>query len=146
MNWNVMCEDDRIHLWRMLRKSMKSLPTDKKIQKVVEFAATIPYTARTIDYYSPSTWPAPWEILHNALFCANGISILLYHTLKLSEIQDIELLLVNYAGDIFLLPCVDGIHVLNFSIGEVCSLTDLEKNDKFQILNVFDDTVIKQVV
>ncbi len=65
----------RISIWRDYKDSRPSL------QNVLQYIDCIETKTRCFDYYTPSEWPTPWEILDESLFCMSGKAILLYHTL-----------------------------------------------------------------
>jgi len=65
----------RISIWRDYKNGR---PTIKNVLQYIDSIETI---GRTFDYYTPSTWPTPWEILDQGMFCVSGKAILLYHTL-----------------------------------------------------------------
>ena len=72
----------RISIWRDYKNGR---PT---IKNVLQYIDSIEAIDRTFDYYTPSTWPTPWEILDQSMFCVSGKAILLYHTLAQLEYID----------------------------------------------------------
>ena len=146
MNLNNVASDERITKWRFLRDTLKLKSNEECIELVVDFISTITFSNRTIDYYTPSNWPTPWDILHNGLFCVNGISLLAYHTLKLANVNNVEMILIEFAGDVFLLPLLDDKYLINFTPGSLKLLSDFEKDERFRVLNFFAEEKIKQIV
>lgn len=65
----------RLNSFRAIRKGSKTE------QDVLEAFADIKIRDRYLDYWTPSDWMKPFEIIENGYFCTTGISILLYHTL-----------------------------------------------------------------
>lgn len=65
----------RISIWRDYKNGRPSL------KNVLQYVESIETEHRCFDYYTPSQWPTPWEILDEGLFCMSGKAILLYHTL-----------------------------------------------------------------
>ena len=72
----------RISIWRDYKNGR---PT---IKNVLQYIDSIKAIDRTFDNYTPSTWPTPWEILDQSMFCVSGKAILLYHTLAQLEYID----------------------------------------------------------
>lgn len=127
--WNSGTDQAILAHWRQLRGDICDVGTEQKISAVAEFIATIPYGARTLDYYSPDTWPTPWEILAYRQFCASSISLLAYHTLDMVSTAELALDLIDDGDDVFLVPVVDAA-VLNYYPGEAVAIGDLPETTK----------------
>ncbi len=78
----IINPQQRLSTWRDYKNGR---PT---IKNVLQYIDSIKPIARTFDYYTPSYWPTPWEILDQGLFCVSGKAILLYHTLAQLEYID----------------------------------------------------------
>ena len=65
----------RLDQYRQLRVS--NLSEAEILQKFSE----IKILPRYIDYWTPETWPNPFEIIEYGYFCTTGISLLMYHLL-----------------------------------------------------------------
>ena len=102
----------------------------------------IPISSRIIDYYTPQSWPDPWEIIYNGECCYSSVSLLMAYTLRLNKI-DFELLLINDGSDTYLVPVVDDTEVLNYALGEVIELERIAKN--IDILQRFNATDLKEI-
>lgn len=137
--------EERLSLWRSFRESIKDSPQEMKLQKVATFFARTPIGARSLDYYTPSTWPIPWEILYHGSYCTNSISLLIYYSLVLfPEFNDnAEIWLINDGENDYLLPVVDDQYILNYELGVINKYADIK--DRIKILEVFDDSQIKQL-
>lgn len=136
--------EERTSVWREFRKGLNGLPTDEQIHEVAKFFSTAPFGARTIDFYSPSTWPTPWEILFHGSYCQNSISLLIYYSLKLIPEFDrtVDLWLIDDGEDRFVVPVVDGQYILNYELGEISTLPNLAHDLK--VIEKFDSAQIKQ--
>jgi hypothetical protein len=104
----------------------------------------MPIGSRSLDYYIPNTWPSPWEILFRGTFCHSSISLLIYYTLVMIDQDfDVELLLIDDGDDRYLLPLIDKKYILNYELGSVSTLSELEKC--FTVVDKYDSTKIKQM-
>ena len=65
----------RLEQYRKLRTSKLSKAN------ILEQFNEIKPCARYIDYWTPKSWPKPFEIIEHGYFCTTGISLLLYHLL-----------------------------------------------------------------
>lgn len=137
--WNNSSAEERLEKWREFRESLEDLSEEDLLNNVAEFFAAVPIGARCIDFYTPESWPNPWELLYHKLFCTNSISLLIYHTLCVSLDKDrVEILLVETKEDRFLLPVVDKKHIFNYELGKVNNIKD---HAKIKIIDNFSEAV-----
>lgn len=142
MDWNNIPDEERLRLWKKLRDDIKDLSIDDQLALVAKFCSTIPFGARTMDYYDPTCWPTPWEILFYGSFCKNSISLLMFYTLALLQNEKtIELLLINDAGNFYLVPLVNNHIILNYHLGEISIYSEIQ--DDFTILKKYNQQEIK---
>lgn len=119
-NWNTLTDHERILEWRRFRLSLEGLDDHQTIQSIAEYFKTVPISSRYIDYYTPESWPSPWDILSMGWSCESSISLLMAHTLKLSG-YDCEVFLVDSPLGEFLLPVINGL-LLNYELGRAVDL------------------------
>jgi hypothetical protein len=137
--WNNSSAEERLEKWREFRESLEDLSEEDLLNNVAEFFAAVPIGARCIDFYTPESWPNPWELLYHKLFCTNSISLLIYHTLCVSlDKNRVEILLVETKEDRFLLPIVDKKHIFNYELGKVNNIKD---HAKIKIIDNFSEAV-----
>lgn len=75
---------DRLKAWRDFRLHIKDHSLDEQIVQAVEWWSQVPLSSTdTIDPYSPTTWPTPWEMLHEGSICEYsamlGVAYTLYY-------------------------------------------------------------------
>jgi hypothetical protein len=144
MIWNVIPDEEKLHLWKKLRDDLKDLTLDRQLQEVAKFCSTIPFGSRTIDYYCAEEWPTPWEILFYSSFCTSSISLLIFYTLTLIPINaTVELQLVEDDGGIYLLPIINNQFVLNYELGAVNKLFEIQ--DNFTVLKNYQQEHIRTI-
>lgn len=144
MIWNTIPDDERLRLWKNLRKDLLEFPLERQLEEIATFCSTIPYGARTLDYYSSEEWPTPWEILFYGSFCTSSISLLMFYTFVLVPIEaHIELFLVEDHDGIFLLPIIDDQFILNYELSKVSNYSDIKNN--FKVLQVYTRDQIKTI-
>lgn len=142
MNWNNIPNNERLQLWKTLRSEINGCSLEDKTSKVANFFAEMPFANRTLDYYTPDSWPTPWEILFHGTFCISSISLLIFYTFKLIDNKNtIELYLVEDES-IYLLPVIDKKFVLNYELGMVNNYSDIK--DNFKVLQIYREE-IKQI-
>ena len=141
--WNNSTPEERIEKWRDFREQIIGLEEEEQLNSIAEFFATVPIGARCIDYYTPDSWPTPWELLYHQLFCASSTSLLIYHTLCLTLGEDrVDIVLVDTQDDRFLAPLIDKQRIFNFELGKVNNITECPT---LTIIDEFPDTEMYHV-
>jgi hypothetical protein len=139
MIWNGLTDEDRLRLWKDLRKSIAGVDFATQLDSIAKFCAKMPFGSRTLDYYSPESWPTPWEILHHGSFCTSSTSLLIFYTITMiSPETKVDLYLVEDSDDIFLLPIINDQFVLNYELGVVNNIEDIQKNIRVIKINRMD--------
>ena len=130
---NTNSSQDRLKIWREIRNTDFSSAQDL-VKKFID----IKILPRYIDYYTPKSWPNPFEILFEGYLCQSGVTILLTSTLiKKGFITSNELsfpvISNNITGDSGIV-LLDGNDVYNFTPGEIVSWEFVKNNSTiFQI-------------
>lgn len=129
IHWNDLTLSERISEWRLFRESISELSIPSKVDCTVDFFKSLPVSSRRIDFYSPETWPSPWEIFAESLFCKSSITLLFYYTLTIVEPDiNIELEVIDDGEDMYIVPVWENEYILNYIPGKIIdrkSATDL---------------------
>lgn len=130
MLWNTIPNEERLRLWKNLRSDIKEGSVEFQLTNIAKFCSYMPIGHRSIDYYTPADWPTPWEILFHGSFCTSSISLLIFYTLALLPITlDIQLWLVE-DDEVYLLPVIDNQFILNYELGQVSNIPEIQNNFK----------------
>ncbi len=140
--WNNSSAEERIEKWREFRESLNGLDDEELLNNVAQFFATVPLGARCIDFYTPDSWPTPWELLYHKLYCPSSISLLIYHTLCIALGNDrVQIVLADTGTDRLLVPIVDKKYIFNYELGKVNKI----KDHQIEVIDNFADAEIEQV-
>ena len=129
---------ERLQIWRNVRQK-----THSDIIDVLEEFATIETLPRYLDYYTPSSWPTPFEIVSEGYLCQSGVTLILLSTLinkGFISKDTIQLPVIsnNITGTSGLV-IYDRESVYNFTPGEIVSWDYVKENSTvFQIHNQFE--------
>lgn len=137
MHFTQVTSDHRLKAWRELRKNLR----DSNVQAVVENFSIVPEKIRYIDYYTPKSWPSPFQVVSDGMFCQSGITLVLAATL-------IDLGFVNTPTLHFdvissQIDSVEGLvfkhneHYYNFIPGHISTVEEVRNNG-----TVFDTHII----
>lgn len=142
--WNQTPTDEKLRIWKKFREHIAHMPTVERLEQVAHFFAHIPIGARAVDFYDPRQWPTPWELIHSGACCPSTTSLLMYHSLTLSGTDArLKLILIDDHYDVYLIPVVDDIYVLNYELNTVSQWADVAPDVK--ILKTFEQTQITPI-
>lgn len=145
MSWNNIPSDERLRLWKTLRINITDKELSVQMEEIAKFFASMPFGARTMNYYDPADWLTPWEILYHGSYCKSSISLLIFYTFLLLKTEHkIELHLIDDSNEVYLLPVIDDQFVLNYELGRISNYSDVCTG--FVDKQTFDKTQIKQLV
>jgi hypothetical protein len=143
-DWNSLQPQERFLYWRDFRQDIdqRKLSQTDIVNEVAIFWASTPIGPRSVDYYTPNTWPTPWEILNYNLFCENSISLMMYYTLELLEsfTGQVDLYRVDDITGEYIVPVINNKLILNLEYGKAIPLTE-----KIRIVEKYNKTNIKNI-
>jgi len=89
---------NRLGAWAELRSQVQSMPLEQALQTINTWWYQAPWTGYYLHWDDMLTWPDPWQLLSDNIYCdvARGLGIL--YTLTLLEHKDltsIELILTE---------------------------------------------------
>ena len=81
---------DRLEAWAILREKAQSLPLDEALQTINDWWFDAPWKSYYLHWDDQPTWPNPWQLLNDNIFCelARGLGIL--YTITLLEHKDLK--------------------------------------------------------
>jgi len=81
---------DRLEAWAILREKAQSLPLDEALQIINDWWFNSPWKSYYLHWDDKPTWPDPWQLLNDNIFCelARGLGIL--YTITLLEHKDLK--------------------------------------------------------
>lgn len=127
-----MTGQEKVSNWRSFRLGLEHVDDKKEqLSSVVRYFENIEIEDRNIDFYSPDTFLSPWELLFNDKFCISSLTLLMYHTLAMTEsvIGDLELILISDHINTQLIVKLDE-YVINYEDMVVNIWTEIEPSVK----------------
>lgn len=73
---NLQTPEQRLSKWRDIRNKNHA-----NIKEVLEEFSSIKLSSRYLDYYTPKSWPNPFEIVNEGYLCQSGVTLVLASTL-----------------------------------------------------------------
>lgn len=75
--------EQRLSDWRNFREQLEHC--DDPITATLQFYDSAPLVSIQTDPYTPSTWPSPWELLEENVYCEYCKLLAICYTLQLTE-------------------------------------------------------------
>jgi hypothetical protein len=96
---------DRLEAWSDLRKHAQSLPLEEALAAVNTWWFNTPWTSYYLHWDDLPTWPDPWELLSDNVYCevARGLGIL--YTISMLDhpaVGSVELVLTDEGTNLVL--------------------------------------------
>jgi hypothetical protein len=82
--------EDRLASWHNLRESIPTQPIEIALAAVNSWWAVAPWTAYHLHWDDYETWPNPWQLLDDNLYCDVAKCLGICYTLTLAEHPDIQ--------------------------------------------------------
>ena len=123
----------RIAQWRDFRKSLDELPFDQALDAVAKFWQTAPFCPYNLDPEKPDSWPDPWTLIYENVYCDIAKCLGIVYTLLLSEhrtMLDVEVRVyqdpkTRYSYNLAWIN--QGKYILNMTDGEVVNNKQFDK-------------------
>ena len=82
--------EERLTAWNQLRQSTKDLPLETALTQINAWWFRVPWRAYHLHWDDQSTWPDPWQLLSDDLYCplARGLGIL--YTITMLDRPDLQ--------------------------------------------------------
>lgn len=75
--------EQRLSVWRDLRQQLEN--SDDSIQDAIDFWNRAPEVSFQADPYDQSTWPDPWQMIEENIFCPFVKILAICYTLQLTD-------------------------------------------------------------
>lgn len=128
--------EDRLRSWREFRSSIDSLPVEDALDQTAELWSRAPFVPYNLDMNQPGSWPDPWTLIYENVYCDVAKCLGIVYTLCLTHhLRDAEIEIRVYkdlvTGYQYNLAWLDqGKYVLNMIDGQVVNIKHVDKNFK----------------
>lgn len=127
--WLTKSEDLLIS-WNNLRSDNCHNPIEDALLNVNDYWQLAPMDLHYLHWDTPETWPSPWDLLADGIFCDLAKALGISYTLLLMnrpEINDLQLAQTKDGDNLVLVN--QGKYILNWAPGEMLNIT----SDKIRI-------------
>jgi len=75
--------EDRLVIWSNFRETLET--ANDPIQEAIDFWSTATLTSLAADPWDTATWPTPWEMIEENIYCEFVKLLAIFYTLQLTE-------------------------------------------------------------
>lgn len=133
---------ERFQVWFDFRKTIEPLDLKQKCVETDKWWQHTPLVNHHLHLYDIESWPGPWELLAENIYCNIARGLGMCYTLKFCDIKDIKMVEAkNDQGEEIVLVLVDdGKYVMNYWPDSVLStnLKDFKITKKVNLETVFN--------
>lgn len=115
--------ETRLLAWNCLRSECRTLNTPQSICRIEEWWRQSPWTPFYLHWDSVETWPTPWEILDDNVYCPLTRALGMIYTIALVPLQTNARLIETRNGDHLV---ITDSKILNWDSSSLLNTDDIE--------------------
>jgi hypothetical protein len=120
--WPVKFED-RLIQWSSLREEAKNLSLESSLNKINHWWQQTPWSPYHLHWDDQETWPNPWELLSDNLFCDLARSLGIVYTTMMIDHPEINKIELASCDETNLVLINQGKYILNWSPEELLNIS-----------------------
>ena len=120
--WPVKFED-RLIQWSSLREEAKTLSLESSLNKINHWWQQTPWSPYHLHWDDQETWPNPWELLSDNLFCDLARSLGIVYTTMMIDHPEINKIELASCDETNLVLINQGKYILNWSPEELLNIS-----------------------
>lgn len=120
--WPVKFED-RLVQWSILREEAKNLSLESSLNKINHWWQQTPWVPYHLHWDDQETWPNPWELLSDNLFCDLARSLGIVYTTMMIDHPAIDKIELASCEETNLVLINQGKYILNWSPEELLNIS-----------------------
>ena len=129
--------DERIVHWRDFRKSLEKLTLEQAMTQTAEFWARAPFVPYNLDPALPQSWPDPWTLIYENVYCDIAKCLGIVYTISLTRHKAVGIEFRTYKDpktgyEYNLAWLAHGKYILNMVDGELVNNTQFDKTLKLK--------------
>lgn len=80
----------RLRAWQALRHSVKDVPKCECLEHINQWWSAAPWYSYYLHWDDQTTWPGPWQLLEDNIFCSLARGLGMLYTISLLDRADIQ--------------------------------------------------------
>lgn len=133
---------DRLIEWYHLRQQCSKGPLEQCLLTINDWWFQSPWRPYYLHWDDRQTWPTPWDLLADNVFCDLARALGILYTIMMVEHPEVGKLELTQCDQSNLVLVNDGKCILNWSQGEILNIT----STKINILHRLDSGVLHHLM
>lgn len=129
--------EQRLAAWNKLRDSVQSSPKETCLQDVNAWWFASPWSAYHLHWDDRATWPDPWQLLGDNVFCSVARALGIMYTIVMLERPDLQDAVMVDTGSDNLVLVDQGKYILNWDKETIVNINS-SKSKQRRILTLQD--------
>jgi hypothetical protein len=125
--------EQRLHAWGVLRESLQYASIEQALADINAWWFCAPWRAYHLHWDDQPTWPDPWQLLSDDIYCdlARGLGIL--YTITLLDRPDLQDLVLTESDQGNLVLVQGGKYILNWDSQQVLNISPGQINAQHSV-------------
>jgi hypothetical protein len=133
---------ERLRAWAKLRAQAQTLPLEQALSTVNSWWFRAPWRPYHLHWDDRETWPDPWQLLEDNMYCSLARSLGIVYTIIMLERPDLQdAMIIESDSDNLVLVCQEK-YILNWDINTVVNTSPEITKSRRQ---VSQDTIKQQL-
>lgn len=129
--------EQRLTAWNKLRDSVQASPKETCLQDINTWWFASPWSAYHLHWDDRDTWPDPWQLLEDNVFCSVARSLGIMYTIVMLERPDLQDAVMTDTGSDNLVLVDQGKYILNWDKESIVNINS-SKSKQRRILTLQD--------
>lgn len=133
----LLSKKDQLLKWKEFRDSIENLSEYDQLEQTMKYWEKAPIITYAIDWNS--TFPTPWEVIHEGYYDSNMIAYMMAQTLEMIgwDKERIQMCYIKTKDNTFegMILIIDNKFLINYSYNEILNIDDYKDNFRFLRIN-----------
>tara|TARA_B110000305_G_C19337310_1_gene587260 strand:+ start:228 stop:668 length:441 start_codon:yes stop_codon:yes gene_type:complete len=133
--------EDRISEWRKFRNGIQHLDRMEMLRQTTDLWASAPLVNHYLDMDNCETWPDPWTLIVDNIYCDAARALGMFYTLFLTERfdkRDLEVVVYKSTSGYETALVVCEKYALNIIYQDVVNTTSINRTDLYRTFDATD--------
>jgi len=113
---------ERLESWSNLRNRVHSLPTQQALESINTWWFQTPWRAYHLHWDDQPTWPDPWQLLDDNIYCSLARALGIMYTIAMIEREDMQDATLAEIGSDNLVLVSGKKYILNWDADEIVNI------------------------
>ena len=125
--------DARLSSWNQLRQQCYSLPLDSCLETINRWWFQTPWIPYHLHWDDQLTWPDPWQLLEDNLYCSLARGLGIIYTITLLDRPDLQTAQLIEVGSDNLVVLTQKKYILNWDRDQIVNINLAPKKFKHSV-------------